>query len=110
MKISEFLSKYGEGYVDLKISPYTLEKLISLSERTLEFIGAVKKEYTTFAETSFLYRFPKDSERLGDYLKNLGVQINQIPLEGIDLGIQEIDPSKPDGYYILFYLLEGVRD
>lgn len=114
MKISEFLSS-GEGiYLDGKISPKILVKLVEdfgIPEDSLEFMGAIKKEYTMHSETSILYRFPKDSESLGNYLKHLGTLISRIPLEsGDDFGIQELDPSRPDGYYILFYLMEEVRD
>ena len=82
-----------------------------IPSESVEFVGAIKKEYSMFSETSLLYKFPKNSKGIGDCLKYLGILINRIPLEdGIDLGIQEIDPSRSDGYYILFYLLEEMRD
>lgn len=114
MKISEFLSNKGIGYIDPKISSNLLVKLVDdfgIPEGTLEFLGAIKKEYNMFSETSFLYKFPKNSMGIGDYLKRLGTLISRIPVErGVDLGIQELDPSRSDGYYILFYLLEEMRD
>lgn len=113
MKISEFLSNSGYGYIDPKISKDLLVKFVDDFgiPDDLEFVGAMKKEYTMFSEISFLYKFPKDSKELGDYLKYLGNLISRIPIRnGVDLGIQELDPSRPDGYYILFYLLEEVRE
>lgn len=114
MTISDFLSNSGYGYIDSKISPDILVKFVDdfgIPDGSLEFVGAIKKEYNTFLETSFLYKFPKDSKKLGSYLKYLGNLISRLPLKtGVDLGIQELDPTRPDGYYILFYLLEGMRD
>lgn len=114
MKISEFLSNFGCGCIDSKISPNLLVKFVDdfgIPEETLEFMGAIKKEYNMYSEISVLYRFPKKSKELGSYLKYLGTMISRIPLEdGMDFGIQELDPTRPDGYYILFYILEEMRD
>ena len=115
MKISEFLSLTNGGYYyDSKVSSELFSKLVNdhgVPSGVVEFIGAIKKEYTMHTETSLLYRFKKESGGLGDCLKYLGTLISRIPLEGgVDLGIQEIDPTRSDGYYILFYLLDSVRE
>ena len=113
MTISEFLWG-GYNSFDSKIDAGLLSKLVNdfgIPSETVEIIGAKKTEYNMFSETHILYRFPKTSEGLGGCLKHLGTLINRIPLEeGMDLGIQELDSSRPDGYYILFYLLEGMRE
>ena len=114
MKISEFISESGIGYIDSRIPSSLLVKFVEdfgIPEGTLEFMGAIRKEYNMFVETSFLYKFSKDSKEIGSCLKHLGTLISRISLtDGMELGIQELDPTRPDGYYILFYLLEEVRD
>lgn len=116
MTISDFLYKLpgGGSYIDSKVSPEFLSKLINdfgVPQNTVEIVGVLKKEYNLFSETSILYKFPKDSKGIGDYFKYLGNMINRIPLvSGMDIGIQELDPSRPDGYYILLYILEEVRE
>lgn len=103
MTISEFLSLSGEGTrID---NNSLLSKLLPVPDG-FEFLGAIKKNYTTFTETSILYLLPKTG-KLGKHLIDLGDLVSRFPIgDDMDFGIQELDPSRPDGYYILFYLLE----
>lgn len=110
MTISEFLSITGGEYYDSRIPKDLLSKAMDdfgIPSNTVEFVGGLKTGPT---EISLLYKFPKVSEKIGNYLKFLGSLINRLPLRGETLGIQEMDTSRSDWYYILFYLLEEVRD
>lgn len=113
MKISDLLS-INNNYLDPEISSDLYSKLLNdfgVSSESVTFVGAKKFKYDKFSETYILYGFPKDSKEIGKCLKNLGVLVNRIPLKpGDDFGIQEIDVTQSDKYYIMFYLLEETRE
>lgn len=114
MKISDFLRvSCGSMFVGKNIPTNLLGQLVNenmqASPGTIEFVGILKKEFNLWNEYSILYRFPKTSIDLGSNIKALGNTISRLPLGKYSFGIQEIDPSQSDGYYILFYALEEIN-
>lgn len=75
----------------------------------VEFVGCIQNEYDTFDEYMILYKFSKSkdtAEYLGECLKLLGKMITRLRCVDYDFGIQELDTTQPDYYYILLYGLK----
>lgn len=75
----------------------------------VEFVGCIQNEYNTFDEYMILYKFSKSkdtAEYLGECLRLLGKMIVRLKCVDYDFGIQELDTTQPDYYYILLYGLK----
>lgn len=111
--IQDFLDKIGtEKFIGKSFDSNFTSKLLDdfgVPEGTVEFVGCIQNEYNLWDEFMFLYRFPQSdsAKKLGDNLKNLGKLIGRLESVPYDFGIQEIDPARCDGYYVLFY---GLRE
>ena len=67
----------------------------------------MKNELNLWDEYLVLYKITKTDKLLGKSFQVLGRVLSRIEdIEGIELGIQEFDPTRPDGYYILIYGLK----
>lgn len=78
-----------------------------IPENTIELIGGMKNELNLWDEYLVLYKITKTDKLLGKSFQVLGRVLSRIEdIEGIELGIQEFDPTRPDGYYILIYGLK----
>lgn len=107
MTISEFLeSTSGEKYIDPGV-PNEIVSEFSYKSGGISLVGLLKIDFNNFREYSIIYRFPKDSSTLGLNLKNLGIILNHVSYKDeVDIGIQEIDPTQSEGYYIMIYMLK----
>lgn len=112
MTISEFLRE-SRGSLIVSEIPTNLRVLVDdhmlAAPGTVEFMGVIKKEFNLWNEYSILYKFPKASKNLGSNIKSLGTMISHLPLDKYNFGIQEVDPTQSDGYYILLYALEEIE-
>lgn len=80
-----------------------------VSSDTVEFVGCVQNEFNLFDEYMILYKFSKKkdtAEFLGECFKLLGKMIGRLRCVNYDFGIQELDTTHPDYYYILLYGLK----
>lgn len=71
----------------------------------VDFLGCHQNNYNTWTEYMILYEFSKTAE-LGETLRCLGKMITRLKSSGYEFGIQELDTTKPDKYYILIYGIE----
>lgn len=79
----------------------------------IQFTGCITRELNLWTEHRILYRIEKISdsaEYLGEMITSLGKMISRLSRAGdkFDFGIQELDPTRSDGYYILIYALEEI--
>lgn len=69
----------------------------------VNFLGCVQNKYSTWNEYMVLYELSKTAE-LGESLKCLGRVISRLSSNsGYEFGLQEVDVTKPDKYYVLIY-------
>lgn len=109
--IQEFL-KTDQKFIgkDLE-SPFVSQLLndFGIPSNMVEFVGCIQNEYNTFNEYMILYKFSKSKDtakHLGECLKLLGKMIIRLSCVNYDFGIQELDTTQPDYYYILLYGLK----
>lgn len=79
----------------------------------IQFVGCITRELNLWTEHRILYRIEKlsdSAEYLGEMITSLGKMISRLSRAGneFDIGIQELDPTRSDGYYILMYALEEI--
>ena len=112
--IQEFIDKgdqiftgkhFDSGFVSQLMNDFGVPKDL------VEFGGCIENEYNLWNEYMILYKFSKKNHTLGECLKTLGKIISRLEnCVNYDFGIQEIDTSRPDNYYILFYGLSGKKE
>lgn len=116
--IQEFLKEYdsscGQKFIGKDWDSSFVSQLLNdfgVPSEMIEFIGCIQNEFTDWNEYMILYKFSKkdDAEYLGSCLKLLGKMITRLRCVDYEFGIQELDASKPDGYYILLYGLSGKK-
>lgn len=84
--IQEFIDNQGVGYRD----------------EPIELVGTFTNEYPSWKEKLYLFRLEKKLN-LEDGLRLLGNELKT--LKGM-YGLQEVDVTRPDNYYILIYELD----
>ena len=123
-KITEFLDFQDSNSGQLFIRygncnrPMSVKLVNSLLDdhsipKGIQFSGCITRELNLWTEHRILYRIEKISnsaEYLGEMIIALGKMIMRLSRSGdnYDFGIQELDPTRSDGYYILIYALEEV--
>lgn len=117
--VQEFLKEYdsscGQKFIGKDWDSSFVSQLLNdfgLPPGMVEFIGCIQNEFTDWNEYMILYKFSKkdDAEYLGSCFKLLGKMITHLRYVDYEFGIQELDASKPDGYYILLYGLSGKKE
>lgn len=117
--VQEFLKEYdsscGQKFIGKDWDSSFVSQLLNdfgLPPGMVEFIGCIQNEFTDWNEYMILYKFSKkdDAEYLGSCFKLLGKMITRFRCVDYEFGIQELDASKPDGYYILLYGLSGKKE
>lgn len=117
--VQEFLKEYdsscGQKFIGKDWDSSFVSQLLNdfgLPPGMVEFIGCIQNEFTDWNEYMILYKFSKkgDAEYLGSCFKLLGKMITRLRCVDYEFGIQELDASKPDGYYILLYGLSGKKE
>ncbi len=68
----------------------------------IEFLGCIQNNYNTWTEYMILYEISKKAN-LGESLKCLGKMISRLDEDKYEFGIQELDATQPENYYILVY-------